>query len=89
MDWWLNQAPAHVEEMKEFEYNQGTFKRVNDLFGEWELKDLPAQKWEKFDPTESREEAARRVKDLQKCLELVLGGTYDESQASHSEGKFC
>jgi hypothetical protein len=74
-----------MEEMKDFEYNQSTFKRVNNLFGGWELKGLPQQKWKKFDPRDDLEETERRAKDLQGCLGLVLSGHFDESHPHYAE----
>jgi hypothetical protein len=71
------QGNQYIEDVKDFEYDQGTFKKLNDLFGQWELKGLPPQKWEKFDPRDNVEDALRRAKDLQGCLGLLLGGHFD------------
>jgi hypothetical protein len=50
-----------VEDVKDFDYNQGTFKKINSLFGKLDIKSLPQQKWEKFDPRDDIEEAQRRA----------------------------
>ena len=76
--WWQNKGDEHSEEMKDFEYDQSTFKRVNHLFGQWELKGTPIPEWEKFDPREDLDEAERRAQDLQGCLGLVTSGHFDE-----------
>jgi hypothetical protein len=83
--WWQSEGKTHLEEMKDFEYNQSTFKRVNDLFGGWELEGLPKQKWKKFDPRDDLEETERRATDLQGCLGLVLSGHFDESHPHYAE----
>jgi len=77
IDWWQTQKTTYIEEVKDFEYNQSTFQKINALFGQWELKDLPKQKWEKFDPRDDFEEAERRARDLQDCLGLILNGFFD------------
>ena len=84
VEWWQKQGKQHVEEVKDFEFNQGTFKKVNALFGEWELKDLPKQKWEKFDPRDDIDEAQRRANDLQGCLGLILGGHFDPNDPHYN-----
>jgi hypothetical protein len=75
--WWQNENKTYGEDLREFEHNQSTFLKVNALFGQWELNDLPKQKWESFDPRDNREEAERRTKDLQGCLGMILNGYFD------------
>ena len=75
--WWQNENTTYGENLAEFEHDQSTFLKVNALFGRWELKDSPKQKWESFDPRNNREEAERRTKDLQGCLGMVLNGYFD------------
>lgn len=77
LDWWQTQKPTHIDEMKDFEYNQTTFKKINSLFGQWELKGLPKQDWETYDPRDDIEEAERRAKDIQGCVSMILNGDFD------------
>eukprot|EP00536_Pseudo-nitzschia_multiseries_P019111 jgi/Psemu1/58958/gm1.58958_g len=77
IDWWQTQDTIYVEDVKDFEYNQTTFQKINALFGQWELKGLPKQKWEKFDPRDDTREAERRARDLRGCLNMVLNGFFD------------
>ena len=80
LSWWEKQGDVHVEDMKEFEKEQSTFKRVNDLFGGWELKGTPDQEWEKFDPRKDVARAQKLAKDLGGCLDLLLLGDFEDSE---------
>merc|ERR1711933_73972 len=75
--WWQTHKNTHTDEVQDFEYNQSTFKKINALFGQWDLAGLPKQKWETFDPRDDIQEAERRVKDLQSCLGMILNGYFD------------
>eukprot|EP00980_Cylindrotheca_fusiformis_P013283 scaffold3375_cov153-Cylindrotheca_fusiformis.AAC.8 len=77
--WWQNQGSSHVEEAKDFEYNLGTFKKVNALFGQWKLKGTTMPDWEKYDPRDDPKDAEGRAKDLQGCLSMILSGAFDKN----------
>ena len=76
--WWQTQDNTYSEQMTDFERDQTTFLKVNDLFGGWELKGLPRQQSESFDSRDNSEEAKRRAKDLQGCLSIILNGYIDQ-----------
>ena len=79
LNWWQSQKPTYIDDMRDFEYNQSTFKKINDLFGQWELQGLPKQDWETFDPLGNVKEAERRAKDIQACVSMILNGDFDHT----------
>lgn len=79
INWWQTQKKSYIDDVNEFEYNQSTFKKINDLFGQWDIKDLPKQDWETYDPRTDVDEAERRARDIQGCVRMILKGYIDST----------
>jgi len=85
VQWWSTQGQKHVNEVKETEFEQSIFHRVNHLFGGWQLKGLPQPTWEKFSAIAHKEQALKRAQDIQACLELVLSGRFEASHPHYMQ----
>jgi hypothetical protein len=84
LKWIQDSSTKYTEDAVDFEYNQGTFKKVNDLFGQWMPKGTPALDWESYDPREDPKDAETRAKDLKGSLGLVLSGAFDTNHPNYN-----
>lgn len=85
LSWWSMNGQDHDSKVSALEFEQGTFQRVNDLFGGWQLKGLPQPEWTKFSAIVQKDQAVKRAKDLQACLELVMSGRFEASHPHYMQ----